>query len=185
MMHALKYPARHLAFCLLPLLPSASGPVRILAASPGRRRRRHVAVAAEAGDHRQRDAHHRASGRRARRRAGAAQPRHGRARVAADAQSRRVRRQRARAAAVRRARADSHRGAARSPTGTTAWTAVLHLGRGLRLLEAPRRGVRQMGPRERAARRRPHHPHRAAAGASCRASRATSAMGTATTRPPG
>ena len=43
--------------------------------------------------------------------------------------------------------------------------AVLHDGHRLRLLEAARGGAREVGPRERAARRRPRHPHRAPAGA--------------------
>ena len=82
-----------------------------------------------------------------------------------DAQPRRIGRQRHRPAALRRARPDPHRGAARRRSLLRRGRAVLHHGGRLRLLEAARGGVRQVGQGQRDARRGAGHPHQPAVGA--------------------
>jgi hypothetical protein len=112
-----------------------------------------VAEAAQAADDRQRDAHHRASRRRARRHAGVAQSRPRSARVADDAESRRIGRQRHRSRALRRCRPDSHRGAARRRPVLRNRSTVFHHRDRLRILETPRRSAREVGQGDRSPRR--------------------------------
>ena len=100
-------------------------------------RRGRLAENPQAADDRECDAHHRSSRRRARRDAGPARPRPGRARRPPHAHPRRVGRQRHRRRALRWPRPDPDRRARDRRTVLRGGPAVLHDRRRLRVLEAP------------------------------------------------
>jgi hypothetical protein len=153
---------------------------------PGSGRRRRLAEAPQAEDHRQRHAHDRASRRRTWGRARPALPRAGRAPGAPDPEPRGVRRQRDRRRALRGPRPHPHRGTDRSPIATTASTiSTSPPSPTTASRSGSTRPSRSGDARTSCATCRPRHPHEPPVRPRCPASRATSATATATTRPPG